>query len=338
MSIKPDVRTTTVSQLVYSCTPVLWLSCIVIMIGCGSHGVQGFSRDSAWATIVTDDGLFTVSRSGAEVHFLASDINRHYPPSFADNGQLVVFVTESGQVMAIPTVGGNGITITSEVASLDLGILIALPSDMILFSNERDKGDRFMQVIDPVTTEIIWQLEGIGEVFFTHGALRARKSGADQVWHISPAAYEETKLVLQMEDYPENLVLCLVGSNGLDCDFERPLGRTLSKADMDIIEARVSSDPHSGILTPNGHQLIVRTQSWIGREREFAYSMWALDLDSDVPPVLLVDGVSYIPEYSMAPFMSLVAYEASGDFLNVYDFETGMARTVATNAQDPDWR
>ena len=279
------MRTSTCSAMVSNISVLLLASAPLVMASCSTHGVQGFSRDGAWASIVTEDGLFTISRNGAEVHFLAGNVNTNYPAVFAADGQSMVFVTELGEVLAVPVIGGNGNVITSEVASDNLGTLVTLASDMILFTDERGNGRRFLQVIDPVTTEIRWQLEGIGDVFVTHDALRRRAAIADQAWYTSLLSPTQLMVVLQMRDAPENLFLCTVGSIGLACDFERPLGRTLSKADLAIFESRVPDDPRSGMLTRDGYQLILRTRSWISIERRFAYSMWAVDLGTNLPPV-----------------------------------------------------
>ncbi|MFQ5410089.1 MAG: hypothetical protein ACE5FI_16900 [Anaerolineales bacterium] len=317
----------------------------ILLTACSAEGLGGYARNSEWLDLINADGLFTISRNGANIHFISADVNPNYPAVFVNNGDTVVWVDRFGRLQSAPTIGGQTVQISPERATTAGGTLVGLPSGHVLYMDARRfDGDRFLRVIDPISTETLVSIEGIGHVFIADAAIQERPGEPEPRWYVPFLEPGQLKIVLQSADAPDTLFLCTANATAFECDVSNPLPRVLTEADQALLDTRVPNDLRSGTLTADGRRLILRAQN-AGPPAASGeapnpptYSLWAIDLDSNAGPIEIVARASVTPDYSVSPTDHRIAFEAVGGLLGLYDFDTGEVTTLAADAWDPDWR
>ena len=182
----------------------------ILLSACNIEGLGGYARNSEWFNLINTDGLFTISRNGANVHFISADVNPNYPAVFLNNGDTVAWVDSFGRLQAAPTVGGEIVQISLERATAENGTLLGLPSGHLLYMDARRfDGDRFLRIIDPISTETLVSIEGIGHVFIADAALQKRLGDPVQRWYVPFLEPGQLKLVLQSADAPNTISFAL---------------------------------------------------------------------------------------------------------------------------------
>lgn len=317
----------------------------ILLSACNIEGLGGYARNSEWLNVINSDGLFTISRDGANVHFITADINSNYPAVFVNNGDTIAWVDSFGRLQAAPTVGGEIVQISLERATGENGTLIGLPSGHVLFMDARRfDGDRFLRVIDPLSTETLVSIEGIGHVFIADAALQKRLGDPLPRWYVPFLEPGQLKLVLQSADAPNTIFLCTAHATSFECDTANPLPRTLTENDQALLDLRIPDDLRSGTLTADGRRLILRTQNPGPPAAQGeapnppTYSLWGIDFESNASPIEFVSNSSVVPEYSISPTDHTIAFEAVGGLLGLYEFDSGEVITLAADAWAPDWR
>ncbi len=302
----------------------------VFLAACGGVGISGYSATSELVTIVDFDGLYAVSQADGAVIYLSDDVNPHYGTLVIDD--LIVFVDSDGRLLTVPSTGGDATELREERVSPDSGFIFALPSKEVLLLDERVVGgNRYAQVIDPTTGQIVNQIEGIAGVFIADAAIVERTNEAG--WYTPALADGQLRLIFQAEDDPDLLFLYSAYRDGFA--FDEVLPRELSENDRALLDLRNLTDLRSGVLTPDGRNLILHTET---ESAPITHGLWLLPLDSDAPARNLYTGLGEPPDFAVSPLANQVAYTSSAGVLEILDIDSGTVTQLPAGAIAPDWR
>jgi hypothetical protein len=318
-----------------------------LIASCVPAGVADLTASGEHMAIVSDGDLYVVPGTSPEITFYARRPDTRFAPILTPDGEAVIYVDQLRNLVRQPLDGSEPATLFKQVGLPGPGAIVYLPGDelLLLDSSFQTTGERFVKILDAETgIESQPAITGIEQIFVTANALDVKAGGsltnpfnaarieADEPGQLKVVFRAKTCLIA------DQTCLYLYSADAEGFVFKEQLPRSL-KTDMILLLARrPQDDVTGGLLTADGKHLILRVRD--GVPIGSAYSLYAIDLTNNNPPVPLVKDALRRPDYAIAPDGNWVAYELVTNNISqvmLYNFDTGAITSVGTGAFDPQW-
>ena len=311
---------------------------------CIPSGVADISPNGERLAIVNSNDVYVYSKGGQGPDYYAFLADTRYEPVLAPDGNAVVYVDRGGRLTYQPIGGTPRVLIPNSVSQPGPGVISFLPDGRLLFFNAGSTFDRDLYIFELTNGQTLLRLTGISQVFIGVNAIETKKSST----FVSPYAAGRIDLS-QLQQF--NLVMlptaCLIETK--TCFFSYtfdasgfhdngPLPRVYDTDTQIFFSRRIDDDLTSGVLTPDGKNLVLRMRSISNADS--AQSLYLVDLTSNAPPVAIVENEPGRPDYSISPDGSVIAYEESINgvaFVRLYNLATGERTDLGPGSLDPQW-
>lgn len=306
-----------------------------VLVGCNTRGVHSFAAGGSVMAVVENGGLYIVEADGSQRVYLGVVSNAGSVAVLSNDGDTVYYVDRfSNRVVAAPTDGSRpAVRMSADEASGDRTLLAVLPSSELLFFDERGNTNRyFVKVIDPFTTETMQQIEDIEGAFLNVSALRLQPDSTTGEWTLAPITGPgQVQVVFQADGFLFHYEI------GDTLTFVETLPRTLTEADVVLLQRRVPNDIASAVLTNDVRYMVIRTRQGTGSAA--TYGLYALSLTDDSPAVALVEDAREAPGFAIDPNSTQVVFEVPGTprTMIAYEFASGDFEPLEVGAYAPTW-
>ncbi|MBI3243857.1 MAG: hypothetical protein HYZ49_16360 [Chloroflexi bacterium] len=297
--------------------------------------------------IVSEGDLYVVPGSSPEITFYARRPDVRFAPLLTPDGEAVIYVDQLHNLIRQPLDGSAPITLLKQVGQPGPGTVVYLPSDELLLidSSFQAIGEHFAKVLDPVTgIEPQPAITGIDQAFVTANALKVKTSSSltnpFNAARLDASEPGQLKVVFKAETclIAEQTCLYLYSAEAEGFVFVEQLSRSLKTDILLLLARRPQDDVTGGLLTSDGKHLVLRVRD--GSPIGSAFSLYAIDLTDNDPPVPLIKDALKRPDFTIAPEGNWVAYEQVTNGVSqvvLYNFDTGAISSLGTGASDPEW-
>lgn len=300
----------------------------ILVAACNREGVGSFAPNNSRAAIVSNnDKLYTSNLNGGELVKLSDPIVTAFGVSLSPFGDTVAYVQQAGfGVYTQPATGGASTQIFAPPAIPPQGIVTFIPSGDVLIIFQDGAGKYDLNIVAPSGGTPKVTIPGISQAFVAQAAIKPKRGTNDSEFIFKPYGLAQVPMVLVVGS---EMRLYAASASGLAGPTVLP--QVVDATMQGLFALRPVDDVTSGLLSSDGHRLILRTKDGSG------HNLFAINLDINSGPVSLVAGASVRPGYSFSPSGHQVIYESGGSLL-LYDFDTGPKGKLVDGASAPGWR
>ena len=299
------------------------------LAACNQEGLGRFAPNNSRASIVTNSGkLYTSDVNGGDVQFITGDIFIGFGSSLSPFGDTLVFMRNSDKnIVSVNSRGGSATALVA--GSANRGLVTFIPSGEVLYYIF-DGTWYSITTMNPNNGVMSLFIPGLDQVFLTQSSFKPKLDGNGTEFITRP--YGSGNFALVTTSGPTAAVYIATGT-GLSGPTN--LARTVNVALQNVFAGRNAVDITSGVVSNDGHKLILRTE--MGDPK--MYSLYAIDFDTNADPVQLVTNWDRRPVTSFAPESHEVVFDCpeGGGAVCLYDFDTGQRSTLLGNASAPLW-
>ena len=319
----------------------------LLIASCVPAGVADLSASGERMVIVNDGDLYVVPGTSPEITFYARRPDARFAPILTPDGEAVIYVDQLHNLVRQPLDGSEPATLFKQVGLPGPGAIVYLPSDelLLLDSSFQTVGERFVKILDAETgVESQPAITGIEQIFVTANTLDVKASGSltnpFNAARIEAGEPGQLKVVFRAKTclIADQTCLYLYSADAEGFVFKEQLPRSVKVDLINLLARRPQDDVTGGLLTTDGKHLVLRVRD--GVPIGSAFSLYAVDLTNNDPPVPLVKDALKRPDYAIAPDGNWVAYEQVTNNISqvmIYNFDTGAITSVGTGAFDPQW-
>jgi len=300
----------------------------ILVAACNREGVGSFAPNNSRAAIVSNsDKLYTSNLNAGELVKLSDPIVTAFGVSLSPFGDTVAYVRQAGfGVYTQPATGGASTQIFAPPAIPPQGIVTFIPSGDVLIIFQDGAGKYDLNIVAPTGGTPKVTIPGISQAFVAQAAIKPKRGTNDSEFIFKPYGLAQVPMVLVVGT---EMRLYSASASGLA--GPTVLAQVVDATMQGLFAFRPVDDVTSGLLSSDGHRLILRTKDGSG------HNLFAINLDINSGPVSLVTGASVRPGYSFSPNGHQVVYESGGSLL-LYDFDTGANNKLVDSASAPGWR
>lgn len=318
----------------------------LLIAACVPTGVADLDNTGQHTVIVDEGDVYVVDRDTAAIEFYARRPDIRYTPALTPDGTGLVYVDQLHQLVNQPLDGSPPTVLLKAVGLPGPGAVTLLPDGQVLVidSSSNAPNERYAAIVNPFTgNEEQGRLTGIDQVFITASALKIKVGPITNPYdsaRIDTGEPGRFKAVFEGDPclITERTCLYLYSGEADGFKFVEQLGRALDVSFLLLLSRRPADDVTGALLTADGKHLVLRLRD--GNPIGSTFSLYAIDLTNNDPPVILVQNALRRPDYAIAPEGNLVAFEAvAGNVsaIKLYDFDSKQTTTLGTGAFDPQW-
>lgn len=322
------------------------LFCILSLAACMPSGLADVSANGQKFAIVNSNDLYVYSTDSEEVAFYNFFSDTRYSPALSADGSGLAFVDRGGRLIYQPLNGDKPRQLLPQsINQPGPGALSFLPDGTLLFVNSGNVGND-LRIFDVTTGQTLTWQQGISHIFVSATVLESREAptalNQNGVGHVNASKLDHFNLVLLpitcSPDLENQACFYSFTADTSGFHFNGQLGRSYTTDTQIFFSRRISDDLTSGVLTPDGTHLVLRVRS-IANPNE-SQSVYLFDLNTNDPPVTLVENGEGRPDYSISPDGQFIAYEEminGVDFVRLYNVATGDRTDLGPGSLDPQW-
>jgi hypothetical protein len=315
----------------------------LFLAACASAGVVDLDSAGNHTVVVNEGDLYVLGKNTTEVDFYARRPDLRFQPILSPDGNALVYVDQSHQLMRQPFDGSASTVLLKLIGVPGPGTVVFLPSNelFILDASLNADGERVVKIINAETgLDTQPAIQGIGQVYVTANAVKTKNGATPSEGRLEASTPGQFRAVFQARTclITEQTCMYLYSAEADGFKFVAQLPRRLETSLLLLLARRPTDDVTGALLTADGQHLVLRVRD--GDPIGSRFSLYAIDLTNNNAPEILVKDAAQRPDYAVAPDGNWVAYEdVSGNVstIQLYNFDTNQKTTVGTGAVDPQW-
>jgi len=325
---------------------MLFIICLLSLAACMPSGLADVSANGQKFAVVNNNDLYVYSADTEEIAFYNFFVDTRYSPALAPDGSALVFVDRGGRLIYQPFNGDKPHQLLPQsINQPGPGALSFLPDGTLMFINSGNLGND-LRIFDVATGQTVTWQQGISHIFVNADVLAPREAPTgltrNGVGHVNTSRLDRFNLVLLpitcSPDLENQACFYSFTADATGFHFNGQLGRSYTTDTQIFFSRRVSDDLTSGLLTPDGTHLVLRVRS-VANPNE-SQSLYLFDLNTNDPPVALVENAAGRPDYTISPDGQFIAYEEMINgvaFVRLYNVATGDRSDLGPGSLDPQW-
>jgi hypothetical protein len=311
----------------------LYFLVLILASSCTRSGVVGFSPDNRSVAVISNSGaLITTNLDGTTQTMIEPEgIHPGFNISFNASGDKILYVTQNN--LCVVNIDGSQLLCPwlPLPDGIQAGFVSFLPDENFIvgFVSEEQGALRIYSSDGEPVVE--GNQDEIDAIFPTANAFRVKRGSGGTQWYPT--------LFLATEGNPIRWAILQHGAlrlYSLSTSLTGPMPPiTLHPDTINLLETREKSDITSGLLSPDGDQLLFRY-----REGDNLYGLALVNLfDPQNQPILLVNRANFRPGFAYSPTGDQIVYESNADGRSIWIVDASgiNPRKMADQASLPDW-